>query len=392
MVSKRKRLFHGVNGLLLFVSLIILTGCGLWPERSIPEGKPVVLDPIATATAEPALVPIKDPSAQLPGRIKFERFPLDPDKFVLSLIQDREGFLWFGMEDGLYRYDGYDFKLYEPREQSEGQFGLTSIRVLYEDRLGRIWAAAERGLARFNPVDEGWAWYPQQSDDPGGLNAAVITAIAEDRQGNLWIAMDGSGISRLDPISGEISRFVHRSGNPKSLASDAVTALTASSSGDLWAGTRSGVLERIDPTTGQFTHFRLMQTGTSAGSNRAIEAILEDPAGDLWLSIPGGLLGFDPQMGSFTLFSHGSADVQKVDPSSLVLDSSGSFWLGTYGDGIYRFSPRTGTWMHYQNSPNDAYSLSEDEVAGLLLDRSGILWIYFLSGWVDRFDPSTRPV
>jgi frataxin-like iron-binding protein CyaY len=107
----------------------------------------------------------------------------------------------------------------------------------------------------------------------------------------------------------------------------------------------------------------------------------------LWLAVKGGLLGFDPQLGSITFFSHPASETGQDLPTALVFDASGNFWLGTNGAGLYRFSPRNGEWVHYQNDPNDAYSLSQNQVSGLLLDRTGILWIQFLSGDVDRFDP-----
>jgi hypothetical protein len=154
------------------------------------------------------------------------------------------------------------------------------------------------------------------------LSTAPITALA-GWPGSLWIATDGAGLDRLTITSGEIAHYTSRLGDPDSLSSDAVTAMTRSQSGALWIGTRHGGLDQLDPVSGQVTHFTVSQGRSKSSAGRAIMAIVEGQDGDLWLSVTGGLVRFDPQLGTFTFQASGSSDTDTAVSSALVQDAGG---------------------------------------------------------------------
>ena len=128
---------------------------------------------------------------------------------VMSILQDSQGYLWLGTENGLNRYDGYSF-------------------------------------TRF----------ARDSRDPRALRSDFIWSIAEDANGDLWLATEGGGVARWDRRRQEFQNFTHNPAEPGSLASNLVRTLMIGRDGAIWIGHRGAGLDRLDPATGQVTHYR----------------------------------------------------------------------------------------------------------------------------------------
>ena len=119
--------------------------------------------------------------------------------YVVDILQDRRGFMWFATRDGLNRYDGYTFVVYKHDPNDPGSLSSSFIQDLMEDDHGYLWVATNNGVNRFDPTTERCTRYLHDPNDPGTLGGASVKSVAQDRHGHLWFGTEDGGLDRLDP-------------------------------------------------------------------------------------------------------------------------------------------------------------------------------------------------
>ena len=299
---------------------------------------------LRTASLAAALVVAGPATAQrAPANVQFDRLSVEDGlstTIVASLLQDRTGYLWAGTELGLDRYDGY---------------GFTTFR--------------------------------HDPDDPASLSSSFATALAEGRDGSIWVGTYGGGLNRLDPATGRAVRMRHRGGDATSVSSDRVEALRFDRRGRLWAGTGAG-LDLVDTATGRVRRLgdRLAQAADVKDGVYVRDLALA-PNGDLWVATLSGLFRFDVGRGRVRLFL-GAAALGDAAVMAIHVDRSGTVWAGLDGGGLARVDSRTGAVTSFRHDPADAGSLCGDAVHDVTRDRAGVLWVASNGGGVCRLDAS----
>jgi ligand-binding sensor domain-containing protein len=322
----------------------------------------------------------------------FERISLQQglsQSVIEAIVQDRKGFLWFGTEDGLNRYDGYGFTVYRYQANNPRSLVYNEIKALHEDRSGVVWIGTfEGGLSRFDPAIEAFIGYRNDPSDPASLAANTVRSVLEDRGGNLWIGTQGGGLDRLDRATGKFTHHRHDPGNPSSLPHDDVRAILEDQGGVLWIGTYGGGLARYDREKGTFTRFRANPADPGSLSHELVTALLEDRSGNLWIGTYGrGLNALDRTTGRFHHHRAAGAGTLSSDLIRALFEgSSGTLWIATDGGGLARLDPGTGAVESFRNDPLNPLSLSTDRVWSLLEDSSGILWIGTYGGGLNKLN------
>ncbi len=264
---------------------------------------------------------------------------------VTAIVQDAAGFMWFGTQEGLNRYDGYRFETF------------------------------------FH--DDG---------DPGSISNNWVSSLLADRTGRLWVATNGGGLNRLDGETGSFERFLHDPNDPGTLSSDRVRVLFEDSRGALWIGTDGGGLNRFDPGTDRFVAFHNDLSDPKSLSDNRVRSICEDPSGALWIGTDGGGLNLlDRETGTFVRYRHDPVDPRSLSDDrtkSLSVDRGGALWVGTYAGGLNRLDRATGQFERFRNDPSDPGTLPSDLVSALLEDRDGVLWVGTESG-LSRWQPGS---
>lgn len=126
--------------------------------------------------------------------------------YVVDILQDRRGFMWFATRDGLNRYDGHSFVVYKHDPNDPGSLNSNFLQDLMEDDQGHLWVATNTGVSRFDPATERCTRYLHDPNDPGTLGGASVKSIAQDSRGDLWFGTEDSGLDRLDP---KLGTFTH---------------------------------------------------------------------------------------------------------------------------------------------------------------------------------------
>ncbi len=224
-------------GLFLFVLILSIVSCSATQSRKIAQSLPT--------TSQEQVTDWPDAARKITAgeRLRFERLSVEQglsQSDVFSILQDSQGFLWFGTEDGLNKYDG------------------SSFTVLKHD-----------------------------PDTPNSLRDNWILAIFEDHLGYLWVGTLNGGLDRYDQKLDQFTHYRHDPNNPHSLNSDEVTAIYEDSDGILWLGTRNG-LERFDRDTETFTHYHPTPADPQSLRANAVRCIYEMNDATLMICTEGG--------------------------------------------------------------------------------------------------------
>src|SRR6266705_373714 len=130
---------------------------------------------------------------------------------VAQIVQDDQGFMWFGTQYGLNRFDGYNFKVFVHDPGNPTSLSGVFISALFKDRDGVLWVGCDQFLNKFDRTTETFARYP----------VPFVTHISQDTAGLLWLAT-GAGLYSLDPAIGRIHRYSRDPNDPSSLTSNDV--------------------------------------------------------------------------------------------------------------------------------------------------------------------------
>ncbi|MCP4147576.1 MAG: hypothetical protein GY757_07485 [bacterium] len=308
---------------------------------------------------------------------------------VFSIVQDRNGFMWFGTRNGLNRYDGYILKTYLNEPLDTGTLSSNNFGKIYEDRAGNMWFGTLGVLDKFDPKGETCKHYRHDPRNPNSLSSSWIEFIHEDKKGKLWLGTSGGGLFKFDPEKEHFTAYRYDPANPAGLIDNSVKAIAVDEQGNFWLGTNKG-LERFEPDNGMFFHNRHEKGNPNTPGDDKIRALLADQDGILWIgTIGGGLDRYDTKTGQFRHFKHdpaipGSISDNKIQ--SILRDSNGTLWIGTYTGGLNRLDEQNGTFLHFKYDPGNSSSLSHNRVEVLYEDRGGILWIGTRGGGVDKLD------
>ncbi len=379
--------------------VILVTGEG-GPGRPLREFSTAVqataaADSIAQRTpTTPSLSGEDSPSTQ--GREEPPRFEHLSITDGLSqnsancILQDDKGFMYFGTQDGLNRFDGFDFSIFRPLPNDRNSLTHNYIHSLLQDRNDRIWIGTNGGgLDRFDPNTKQFINYRYVADDPYSLSSNIVYSIIQDREGTIWVGTY-HGVNRYDPEQDRFSHYHLNPNDPRSLGHNIVRIIYEDQAGMLWIGTDSGGLDKFDPETEQFTHYRHNPADPWSLSNNSVRAIFQDRTKALWVGTDsGGLNRFDPDTEQFTRFKHKPDDPHSLSHDSVQAihaDQSGLLWIGTNGGGLNSLDPVTGRIQHFKHDLNDPYSLSSDFIASIFEDQTGTLWIGTFGGGVNRLD------
>lgn len=364
------------------------------PLRSIRRGLALILAAVALALAS-------SPAAAQSNTIRFERLTVEhglSQNAILSMAQDAQGFLWFGTEDGLNKYDGYQFVVYESDPDDPTSLIDNFISVLYLTRDGQLWVGTRSGLDRYDRETGSFVHYPSEVENSSGLRGQWVTSIFEDRQGDLWIGTYQGGVDRMDRASQTFTHYYHDDADASSLGGDAVSAIYEDSAGNLWLGTQSG-LDRLDASGQSFTHYRHDPADPTSLGDDSVTTIQEDDQGRLWIgTAAGGLSLYDSASQSFRRFQHDSERPDSLSHNrvrSFGQDRFGNLWIGTQNgldllpagtslDG--RLEPE---FEHYQHDPFDPSSLGSSAIWSILEDRSGVMWFGTYGGGLAKYNQST---
>jgi len=312
---------------------------------------------------------------------------------VYSIIQDDQGYMWFGTEDGLCKYDGYNFTIYRHEPGHPNSLSVSSFGKILQDKNGVMWLGTwGGGLNRFNPGSNTFTHFRHNPKNPNSISQDRIEFIIEDRTGLLWIGTEKNGLNKFDPTEQIFVRYRHEPSNSYSIRSNKINTIFEDSAGNIWIGTEEGLskLTIENRESGKFIHYLHNPKDKNSLSSNRIRAISQDHDGLLWIGTRnGGLNRFNPETGDFKRYKHDTKNLNSISGNSItriILDSFGSLWIGTYKNGLNKFDLKTQTFNHFKYNPNNKNSISHNRPEAIYEDRTGIMWIGTRGRGINKLD------
>jgi PAS domain S-box-containing protein len=318
-----------------------------------------------------------------------------PQNSVQTILQTRDGYVWLGTEEGLVRFDGGKFEVFN--HTNTPALPGSDVKSLFEASDGSLWIGTAGGIARLK----------DGRFTAGALGNGVanhrISSVTGDRAGNIWLGTFGGGLRRF--TNGKSTAFTSRDGLPNNfvwavretrdgtlwigtnggltkmtgkglatyttadgLPDDQVNALLEDREGALWIGTARGLVKRRD---GRFDTF----TTRDGLPNDAVTALYEDAHGALWIGTDGGVSR--RRAGGFDRFTT-KEGLNHDAVASLTGDREGNLWIGTHGGGVTKLTDRSFSTLSRPEG------LSSDVARTVLEGRDGTIWIGTQRGGLNR--------
>lgn len=339
---------------------------------------------------------------------------------VLSITQDKRGFMWYGTRYGLNRYDGARFRIYRMNLADTTTIPDNHIQYLFCDSKGTLWIGTTRGLTKYQPEKDaferitlfpnmlpnvtyiyedtkGRIWIATNNGlvlDTGGtrkvfstehgLAGKLIRCIYEDKKGNIWVGTT-TGLNRLRENNGRFSFETFRK-EDAGLPMNYITAVTEDRQGRIWIGTQSGGICLYNPLRHTFTP--LLQP---APVSNYVRRILADKAGKMWIGTQEGLSIIDPVSLTGSNYQHNPGNKKSLSQNSihsLYEDDNGSIWIGTYFAGVNMIHSYGTAFMTWQSNPPQT-GLSNNVVSSMWEDGHRNLWIGTEGGGLNYLNRQT---
>lgn len=287
---------------------------------------------------------------------------------VAQIVQDAQGFLWFGTQRGLYRYDGHELRSFRHDAARANTLSGVYVYSLLRDRTNTLWVGSDGFVDRFDAPTEGFVPLvvkaPEAATRP--INASCLH---RDPSGMLWLCTRG-GLYRVDPEGKRTTVVHHRSGDDTSLASDEVQFVGDGPGETLWVGTLVS-LDQLDRTSLRVVaHLPLSDSPIGM-------TVHEDQSGMLWIihGMDGELSAFDRTANVLTTWRPRiAAGEPAVSFSTLLEDREGTMWFGTRNHGVFRFDREPSRFVRYNHDPTRPQSLADRRVNVLYQDQEGLIW------------------
>ncbi|MBW4872541.1 MAG: histidine kinase, partial [Paeniclostridium sp.] len=342
------------------------------------------------------------------------------------IFQDSKGYVWFGTNDGLNKYNGYDFKVYN-YEYGENSISNNHISDIDEDSHGNMWITTIGGVSKLNPkndeiknykvkdnsigsnnamevlvtnenkvlvaTDEGLYLYEENLDkfkkvlgENNDINCQYIYSIDQDSEGNIWLGLK-KGVIKVSKNFKIIKTFPTSTEKNSLGEGEIYNVYCDDENGYVWVGSASSGLSKINTKTDEITRYTHDLNDSKSIPNDNIGCIKKDSRGNVWIGTANGLAKYNKQSDNFNVYHHKIYDKNSLvnnNIKSLMEDSKGLIWVGTYS-GISIFDTDSNI-NHYKAGLDDNYLLNENIVHGVYEDEDGYLWVGTNSKGVNIID------
>lgn len=334
---------------------------------------------------------------------------------VNDIFQDKNGFLWIATNDGLNRYDGYNFKTFSLKPYSAEGISSNLVYCMTEDIDGNIWlGTSDEGICKFDVTTEQFYIYKNTPENPNLLGSNRVTTITASRDGSIWVGTN-YGLTILRAKGDSVVSESINSENYPSLQSNVINDIKEDIYGRKWIGTKLGLYVYDDSkeqakltvannwgyvndihiadnavyaayTIGvariRFNWETLGNIQTDMVCNENSQSIILNDFGDLYVATNYGLFIYERDELNKNIFKEGvhytegweDYNLTKNVITSLYKDKSGIIWIGTNGGGLNKYNPKQKKFRHFNKTRVEG-SLSYNKIRAIYEDRQKNIWI-----------------
>ncbi|GGD52647.1 hybrid sensor histidine kinase/response regulator [Emticicia aquatilis] len=303
---------------------------------------------------------------------------------VNAILKDKNGFMWFGTEDGLNKFDGQNFTTYHHKDSDSTSIGRGPVIAMTQDKSGKIWLATNLTLSVYNLNLDSFINYDFS-------NLGWIISLCADHSGKIWVGTY-AGLFVFDPLTKNVKSFKTDIHNPATLNSNIIRYIFEDSRKNIWIGTDNG-LHLFDKKNEKFIRFLSDATRKDAVSCNQISCITEDKSGKIWIGT--SKCGINVMNGTSNSFTSYKSDVNDISTLSnnqiykLAFDKDGQLWVGTESN-LDIFNPNTAKVTRVKSSLVEQTGFTPSiigrSVRDIYIDDAGIYWVAIHQGGVNKYD------
>ncbi len=308
------------------------------------------------------------------------------DDVVMSIVQDKHGYMWFGTRSGLVRFDGINFQNYTYDPDLPDGLSGNNIVGLHIDKEGILWIGTINGLCRFD----------EKLGRPVRINIKIndkiiypyVQGIESSKNGLIWIATLDRGLISYNPIFNKSVQYTHSKNDKNSILSNRCRIFYASND-ILWIATDKG-LNTFDQKKQLFEQIILKKENNKVVQINSISSIKEGTNGDIWIGTENsGIIRFNPDTREFTEYQHNNSDnsISSNFVRSILFDNN-KLWIGSGrgADALNKIDLETGIVEKY-NVASENQRIFGSSVNEIVSDKTGIIWIARSLNGIKYFDP-----
>lgn len=307
---------------------------------------------------------------------------------VNCILKDQRGFIWFGTDDGLNRYDGKNFIRFQNKRGDTTTISGNIIRDIFEDKDGVLWiATSDGGLSSYNYRLEPKKQFRQYKYLSRERNAVPVTlnALVEDKLGNLWLATSGRSVLRFNKEKG-----LYDEPEPKGLRT--MLALCLDKDGVIWAGREGGSILKIDPKKDTFWEDPRYRALYADLPHATVTSLFKDNENNIWFgSWDEVLFKYNPTTGVEEVFkkNQSSNSFENDEINSFAQDANGRIWMGGNNKGLHIYDKKKNRFYNLTHDPSREGTIADNRINCVFIDSSGRVWIGTDKG-ISVNDPSRQ--
>jgi len=295
-----------------------------------------------------------------------------PSNEIYKIFQQKNGFIWFTIDQGVSRYDGFLFEHYHYAPGRTNHISNNQITDILEDSNGNIWISTEAGLNKISS-DGAVSLFQPDPKQPNYLDQIWLLSLFEDTQGVLWLGT-GKDLKRYDPVKNKFVTYT-LSMPDQSTYDLSINQIVETSLGLLYLATSKG-LAIVNHDSKQFSLVAKVNTQLATGDSTHLLTVLSDDTLVLGTE-KSGLLLYDIATKELQqlINQKDGQSLAENNIASLMVNPNGDIWIGHAGLGISIYHRQHGTFSYIKAEEFGAYSLPSNTVQSLLIDKSGLYWI-----------------
>ena len=318
-----------------------------------------------------------------------------PSDDVRKVFQDSQGFIWFCTTEGLIRYDGYELKTFSISRHHDRGLITNTFNDIDEDSLGYLWCATDRGVARLDLQNETFTFYNTQTVAPFRLSYDLIYTLVVDEKNHVWLGSSGAGVEVMDPQKGIIASY-NISRKETGMNSDWITLIYRDHKENIWIGSWRGALTVVNPSRNILKSWTKEEIPYDITHFSPI-SMVQSSDNDYWLGLWGnGIFKFSFQDDSLIIDQHillesnNESDVANII-FDLCFDKENNLWVGT-PLGLHQFqNPNQSNPSHLKfSTETTGRTLSHNEAFTILCDASGLIWVGTSGGGINKIDSKLK--
>ena len=303
-------------------------------------------------------------------------------------FQDSRGYMWFGTNNGLYKYNGYEFKIYN--NELGNKYSLIGNRItsISEDSSGKVWIGTNKGLCTYNRDSDSFVRDLYNSEISSYFNFHnFINTIFIDTLDNIWLGTP-QGLYNLKKSSKGFKLSVFKTSNQvDGLASNYISCITQYKEG-LLIGTPNGLnkLEFSDDDQVKITRIKNNVIGSVN-----IKSLFVDSDLSIWVGTLNGLHKIETSIdNTFNVYTNYLAEIENSFANNSIntihqVDSS-TIWIGTLNSGIFELNKDENVVKIYQQNPRNIYNLKSNDINNIFKDDFGVVWVSTNRGGVSKLN------